>query len=427
MQFKRRTFFSGLIGLSLPALFPIKAKSIEVPQFGYFPIMQGPTSDTETQIAILIHKSEKISCHLTMGDEKINPISIEVYDWPTSDYVVVQVLFHDLTPDTDYQLHVNNDKAEPLDIRRLKTFSATKKNLRIAFVSCSCDAFRLRSKQMWGALYSKSPDLIVMMGDNVYAGLYLERDPDHVWRRYVQTRTRLSIFREEKLIPSIATWDDHDIGVDGAHRDHKYVEPAMRIFKSFFPQIEKMKNFEQGPGVSNCFTIYGQQFLMLDGRSQRAPTKTEVHYVWGKEQFDWMLSHLNNSHFTWIVNGTQFIGANDEAVNNADPHTLNRLFSAVKQRAGKVCFASGDVHFSEVSTMPVEKTNYQTYELTSSSIHSHINPFEYKEPNNPRRLASTSEYNFLIVDTNGSHTEMNLSIDCVLSKTRSAFQLDLKI
>ncbi|MBY0452918.1 MAG: hypothetical protein K2P92_07775, partial [Bdellovibrionaceae bacterium] len=74
-----------------------------------------------------------------------------------------------------------------------------------------------------------------------------------------------------------------------------------------------------------------------------------------------------------------------------------------------VIFASGDIHFSEIMKITKDKVGYDTYEVTSSSMHSYAGTGW----DNPLRVpgAFTREFNFMMIrskNENGAFIKVNV-------------------
>ncbi|NJL25636.1 MAG: hypothetical protein HC902_10995 [Calothrix sp. SM1_5_4] len=107
---------------------------------------------------------------------------------------------------------------------------------------------------------------------------------------------------------------------------------------------------------------------------------------------------------SWIINGSQVFPQMIFKQSLSGQHPVQ--FAAVRERlrrsGRKVAFISGDVHFSEISQIEPAVLGYTTYELTSSSIHSFKAPGLPDLIPNSRRVASTGERNYVLVE---SHSE----------------------
>ncbi len=191
-------------------------------------ILQGATSESETQISILAPKTSQLpvfsvfdaALEQSQAKKRLQGLPIHRHQFeerPFSEWVFHKVTIKGLILGRAYRLEVRSATGELLDARYFQALDRTLVPARIAFVSCMKDS-KKNQAEMWKALIDARPQMIVFLGDNVYGDLK-EKDPTKMsesllWNRYVETRTTLAIFKASNLIPSIATWDDHDTGVN---------------------------------------------------------------------------------------------------------------------------------------------------------------------------------------------------------------------
>src|SRR5690606_38168500 len=90
-----------------------------------------------------------------------------------------------------------------------------------------------------------------------------------LWRRYVETRNTLAIFKADRLIPIVAAWNDHDYGLDSGDALFPLKNESAEIFNIFYGQDAVNGLVQKGPGVSTLLTIFGQKFFFMDNRSFR--------------------------------------------------------------------------------------------------------------------------------------------------------------
>jgi alkaline phosphatase D len=335
-----------------------------------------------------------------------------------------------LRPNVDYELILVDANGRYLDHRAFRTFGGAGQGLSFALVSCSDDKFQAEQAQQWKDLAAQNPDLILSIGDNVYADyrdgkkLPSPIDPITLWNRYAETRASLAIFRQPKLIPFFATWDDHDFGMNDGDQTYPFTDAARLTMESFFPTFADAKMVLEGPGVSRALKVSGQTFILFDDRSFRTPngaptvcqknpghdlcrkktwanSKEESHF--GRIQQEWALRLVaEHNGPVWLISGDQWFGDYHPFESFEGNHPKNfaqfrrELSAAVASAARKniypsLVFASGDRHLSEVmKVQPLPDRNYITYEFTSSGIHAYMFPGAWKEFPNPRQIAGES-------------------------------------
>jgi hypothetical protein len=87
-------------------------------------------------------------------------------------------------------------------------------------------------------------------------------------------------------------------------------------------------------------------------------------------------------------------------------------------------FISGDLHYSEISSIEKKLLGFQSLELTSSAIHS-TKADDLR--NNPRRVISYRENNYFIVTAHVNQAQLNLKIDiCGRNQTYNSSSYNIK-
>lgn len=113
-----------------------------------------------------------------------------------------------------------------------------------------------------------SPRWIILGGDAVYVDS-CEAFPDKnkgpkgsdIWKRYVETWSRLSLYRMKYLIPDIATWDDHDFGTNDGNANFDLKEVSFKVFKTFYGAQDIPGIYKNCPGVSSVLEVSGQRLV----------------------------------------------------------------------------------------------------------------------------------------------------------------------
>src|SRR5690606_1447406 len=128
-------------------------------------------------------------------------------------------------------------------------------------------------------------------------------------------------------------------------------------------------------------------------------TSTEM---FSDEQVSWMKG-LRLAKQSFLMTGSQFFGAylKKDSFEGTYPQAFKNFLVQLGQMPSRFVLASGDIHFSEVMKIESEALGYETYEITSSSIHSLTMPGSHViRPRNPRRIPGlvTSTHNFLTLE-----------------------------
>lgn len=380
-----------------------------VRRFRTLATLQGLTGEKEARIVVLAPKRKSLRYYLRSQDE------IRRLEYTSLRGVGISNELHhieifNLKPQTEYVLLTVGPNAELWDYRRFKTFDFKKKRPRFAVVSCMDDALDGVQKQIWTELLSQEPDFILMVGDNTYADWAKGKSRpvtaiEQIWERYAETRERLAIFRAEKLMPIVATWDDHDFGKNDGDRTFAFKNESLSVFFAFFPQTRPGPGFRRGPGVASWWSAFGVNFALLDDRSFRSPNRLDIpdqtHF--GVDQEEWLRGGLKEAKGpVFLVSGDQFFGGYHGFESYEGSHPKSFKAQVDQWRASSrvpLVFVSGDRHLTEILKVPAEYLGYPTFEITSSGVHAKVFPEAFKKAPSPMQLAGMAgEYNYTLVE-----------------------------
>lgn len=414
---------------------------------GRLVILQGPTSESEALINVFAPRLKDYKYQI-ISPEGVSAPTVTLYETlrePQAFYKIHKLRVSGLKPGVDYKLSVIDEfrKSQTVvDERGFSALNLSSSRVRFAALSCMADDYRFEEviDPMWARLQRENPDFILLNGDIVYVDSFefVERKKAtglDLWQRYIDSLRRLPLSRWERLTPVLATWDDHDYGTNDGDRDFISREEARRLFKGVFGGPDLPGVYENGPaGVSSSFTGFGQRFFLMDGRMYRQPNKdqkvAEKFGHWGEAQHKWLLQGLRRSEApAWIVNGGQVFNGKQldfkEAFEANHPAHFRELLEELKTVRAPVAFTSGDIHFSEIMRIPPERIGYETYEFTSSSMHSYTG----EGWDNPARLpgAFTNEFNFMLLESTAGDKNLLVRARAVGRAQAPYFSSDVKI
>ncbi|MBK9293032.1 MAG: hypothetical protein IPM57_01055 [Oligoflexia bacterium] len=349
------------------------------------PVLQGVTTENSTQINFLVEKGRDV---VVLAEDIKSKKAIEpklkyevLRDY--SDFKIIKVRFDSLKANTKYKLEIKNKDNTVLDERFFKTLNKSSSNPVIAITSCMDDSYEKEQKEQWQDLVSFKPDLILLIGDNVYVDKPINNiSADDFWKRYVQVRQKLEIFRIKNLIPIVAVWDDHDYGKNNGDSSFKYKDEAKSVFDSFYSQEDEKPFFENSFGVSSRLSIYGFNIFLLDNRSLN--TKESI---FGKDQKNWLFSALQMYQKpSFIINGMQFFGAYHEfeSYERLTPDDFIDFRSQLKKVKTPFILISGDRHLTELMKLSKQDVGQDSFEFTTSAIHAKTYPSPWEKTPNPR-------------------------------------------
>ncbi len=370
-----------------------------------FPIVQGLTNATAAQFAVVAPREAELHFSFSplKGDRPFTAdLSSEIRASSSSSTVVHHLKVTGLSTGTVYRLDVRRG-AELIDTREFTSLDVSRRPARIIAASCLYDLFLKESVAMWKSVADAKPDLLLLIGDNVYAEVSNGRFPSPLneaalWTRYTETFSALDFYRLNRLIPTLVTWDDHDYGMKDGDFTNPHKVESKKVMESFFAQTpsKEFPEFHSGPGVSSIFDAFGYRFMLLDDRSFRS-TKPDPNAAlidphqthFGAEQENWILKNVEASQDpVWLISGDQWFGSYHrfESYEGTHPESFKKFFARLKQTDSTVMFMSGDRHLSEVNKVESELLGYETFEFTSSSLHSKAHPANWDSIPNRRHV-----------------------------------------
>lgn len=291
---------------------------------------------------------------------------------------------------------------------------------RIAFGSCLDQE---QPQPIWEAVERYEPELLLMMGDNVYANA---EDEATLRRAYAALGASEGYRRVRATTPVLATWDDHDYGRDDAGSEYRHRDMSQRVMLDFFDEPADSPR-RQRPGVyrSDLFGPAGQrvQVLLLDtryfrselphaavrGRYQRREDPEDT--MLGPAQWAWLEQQLREpADLRLLVSSVQLVAdGHDFERWGVFPLERQRLLSTIAStQAQGVIVLSGDRHHSELSVLEDSAVGYPLHDLTVSSFNrprSHPN-----EINEHRRGPIIDQSNFGTCDIDWSARAVSLRI-----------------
>lgn len=258
---------------------------------------------------------------------------------------------------------------------------------KIGFGSCISQN---DSQNIWYQVIKQNPQLFILLGDNIYGDT---KDMEVLQQKYNQFGSKPGFIELKKNTKVIATWDDHDYGVNDGGKEYPMKEQSKEIFLKFFNEPEDSERRKHtGVYTSYMYGVDGKklQIIMLDCRTfrdklvrVRLDLKCKGPYMklWnkkktflGKEQWQWLEEELKKPADLRIIGtSTQFLVDFNgwEAWVNI-PRERERMMQLIeKTKASGVVFISGDLHYSELSKVKRDSC-YALYDLTSSGMtHGH--------------------------------------------------------
>lgn len=291
---------------------------------------------------------------------------------------------------------------------------------RVAFGSCLDQE---RPQPIWDAVEAYDPQLLLLIGDNVYANA---EDEASLREAYAQQARSEGLRRIRSTTPVLATWDDHDFGRDDAGSEYPLRDVSQKAMLDFFAEPADSPR-RQRPGVyrSDVFGPEGQrvQVLLLDtryfrselsrtaarGRYQRSEDPEDT--ILGEAQWTWLEQQLREpAELRLLISSVQFVAdGHDYERWGVFPRERRRLLSLIAETgANGVLVLSGDRHHAELSVLEGSPIGYPLIDLTSSSLNrprAHPN-----EVNEHRRGPMVAQSNFGTIDIDWQEGSVQLAI-----------------
>lgn len=249
---------------------------------------------------------------------------------------------------------------------------------RIAFGSC-CE--QDKAQPIWNAIAETKPDLFLFIGDNIYGDT---EDMKLLEQKY-KTLGKISEFSKFRTqVPILATWDDHDYGINDGGDEYPKKEESKKLMLDFFSEPDKSERRKR-PGIYTSY-VFGPegkrlQLVLLDLRWFRTPLifdKDKGYLpnpdpkatIMGKAQWDWLSDVLKEkADLRIIVSSTQFVSPDHQWEKWANfPNDKKRMIDLIDKLAIKnALFISGDMHYAELSA-ETSPGGFKIYDLTASGM-----------------------------------------------------------
>jgi alkaline phosphatase D len=152
---------------------------------------------------------------------------------------------------------------------------------RIAFGSCNHQS---ASQAYWAQIAAQNPQLFLMIGDNVYGDNAWDGDAglESLRQAYLMQAAHPEFRAFRAKVPMLATWDDHDFGLNDAGGSFPMRRWSEALFESFWGSPERVRSRE---GVYDSIVVGPEgrrvQIILLDTRFFRSDLKRAA---WSRER-----------------------------------------------------------------------------------------------------------------------------------------------
>ena len=277
--------------------------------------------------------------------------------------------------DFEYTVEFEGEVASELNgtFRTAPTMDSPAK-FRLAFGGGA--AYLPYKEHMWTTIEDCDPDLLLLLGDNVY----IDDPTNETYQRYLYYRRQCQPdFR--RLVASSAVysiWDDHDFGKDDCHGGPLVDKPAWkRPVWHVFQENWVNPNYGGGDATPGCWYEFAWgdvQFIMLDGRYYRDPKPDDgsAPTMLGPAQKAWLKQTLlaSNARVKVLCSPVPFSGGNPDKWTGF-PEERDEIFSFIEANAiSGVMMLSADRHRSDL-LVHRRKNGRRYYEFMSSKLTNH--------------------------------------------------------
>lgn len=260
---------------------------------------------------------------------------------------------------------------------------------RIAVGSC---LDQKRPQPIWSAVIAAKPELMLMIGDNVYGDVH-SIDARELTEAYRVQGRQPELAAARAAMPFLAAWDDHDYGVNDAGRGFALKAESAQLFASFW-QVGEGELPREGTYRSVMLGQEGSrvQIILLDTRSFRSDLKpagaTFPHWgryepdadagktMLGEAQWAWLAAELKRpAQLRLVVSSIQVLaeGHGFERWGNL-PAERARLAKVIADSGARgVVLLSGDRHAGALYRQ-ANAGGHDLVELTSSSLNRSYGP-----------------------------------------------------
>jgi alkaline phosphatase D len=409
-------------------------------------VMQGMTDKSSAQFVVLAPKDADL-VYAVMAVEggagqKVHRVLRPQASFQRgfSNWRLDHVSVDSLIPGRVYEFWIIGPDGSLWDRRDFQSLDTAKATPRIIVGSCMDDGFRQEQIKSWEKIRARRPDILFLIGDNVYVKKYVgldphETDPEILWNRYVETRNLLDLFRWSSLVPVVAVWDDNDFGSNDGDRTYAYKADSKAVFDAFFPRREIDGVWQNGPGVAGRLTAFGQEFIFFDDRSFRTPNRQDIpgqsHF--GDEQEKWAWAGAGTGAKKgplWLISGDQFFGGyhSFESYEGNHPQAFGAFKAGLKRLDRPFVFVSGDRHLVELMKIGRKDVGIDTYELTTSPIHARAFSQNIDRNPNSRRIAGfAGPYNFMEIEPHAADNRLNFKVKAWGADEGILFEKDLTV
>lgn len=333
-----------------------------------------------------------------------------------------------LQPATDYTYDVLIDGQRIFHDKRptFRTYpsKAEKATFSVAFGGGA--RYNPPKEKIWDVIAGRSPDAILLLGDNVYIDQPKSRTKQRV--HYYRRQLRPEFQRLTASTSVYAVYDDHDLGVDDSSGGPRRFKPSWK-FKSWKVFRENWNNPAYGggdelPGCWFDFSIGDVDFFMLDNRYYRS---FEDGTMLGPEQKAWLLAKLKASDATFkvLASGTLWTEHADKGGRDSwwgVKEERDEIFDFIETEGiGGVILLSADRHRTDVYKIK-RPNSYDLFEFETSKMTN-----DHTHPTKKEAIFSYNEGNFFgLLRFDLEKADPEVTFECITMEDQEVYEMTLK-
>ena len=287
-----------------------------------------------------------------------------------------------LMPNTAYSYHVStqrkaDDEMQWIEGGEFHTLVDQGQAIKFRIAFGGGAGFVPQHEHMWSTIRAENPDVLMLLGDNVYSDAPEMPEMQHYC--YYRRQSRPEYKRLVSTTPTYSIWDDHDFGTNDCSGGPAINEPYWKL-----PVYKVFRNNwvnpyygggEQQPGCNYDFYLGDVHFIMLDGRYYRnlKPTDGTMPTMLGPTQRKWLLDKIKGSRgkllmlcspVPWVYKAK---GDSKDTWNGFKEERTQIFDFLTENKVEGVVLMSADRHRSDL--WKVDRPNdYTLYEFNSSRL-----------------------------------------------------------
>lgn len=232
--------------------------------------------------------------------------------------------------------------------------------MRIAIASCA-KIQKQAVQPAWKAIEDVRPDLLLLLGDNVYQN-NSKWDGKELELRYQQQMAEPNFASLVSKVPRLAIYDDHDFGPNNVYGvGSSRITPAQKE-KSRALFHKYMNCAPNPPEIYGAKTFGDVKVILLDERFYRTSPSAKNATVLGATQEEWFRSEMKSPGVVTLICSSSPIAAKDQRLDEY-PGFL-QLLKDVLVTAPRTLLLSGDIHENQFKF----HKKLGLFEVTSSGV-----------------------------------------------------------